>query len=57
MQETGRWLVGAVGAYDWIGTVLNYNKYPSSKDYEVADNDDIKEILVGRSIESYLGML
>ena len=48
--------MGAVGAYDWRGTVLNYNDYETSDtEYEVADNEDIKTILVGRSIESYLG--
>ena len=54
IQDTGRLLIGAVGAYDWTGTVLKYDNFNQEK-ADVADNDDIKQILVDRSIESYLG--
>ena len=46
--------LGAVGAYDWSGTVVKYDRSGDSTP-DISSFDDVKEVLADRTKFSYLG--
>jgi len=53
-KQSGALILGAVGAYDWSGTLA---KYDNSRDQtaDIQDFDQVKLVLPNRTKESYLG--
>ena len=54
LHQNGALYLGAVGAYDWSGTVI---KYDSSNDEEasIPSYEEVQRVLPDRAKESYLG--
>ena len=53
LQRGGMYL-GAVGAYDWSGTVVKYDRAGDSTP-DISTFDDVKEVIPDRPKYSYLG--
>ena len=47
--------LGAVGAYDWSGTVVKYDRSGDSTP-DISTFEEIQRVLADRTKDSYLGM-
>ena len=53
-SQKGRLILGAVGAYDWSGTIAKYDT-ADDKDADIPTYQQVQAVLKTKTKESYLG--